>query len=51
MFLLVLPMVIHNLNNGQANLHVIGLLLAGVAAAADERWSLAAAAVARWRAF
>ncbi len=45
-FLLVLPLVIHNLNNGQANLHVAGLVLLGVAAAGAERWNLAAAAVA-----
>lgn len=46
LFLLVLPKVLHNFNNGQANLHVIGLLLIAVAAAAEERWTLAAAVIA-----
>jgi hypothetical protein len=45
-FLLVFPMMVHNLNNGQANLHVIGLLLVAVAASADERWNLAAVMIA-----
>jgi hypothetical protein len=45
LFLLVLPKVLHNLNNGQANLHVIGLLLIGVAAAMQDRWWLAAVVI------
>jgi hypothetical protein len=44
--LLVVPLAIGNLNNGQSNMLVIGLLVAGVAAFAEERWSLAAGSVA-----
>lgn len=46
LFLLLIPLSVANLNNGQANVLVIGLLLASTAAVAEERWSLAAAAVA-----
>jgi hypothetical protein len=42
---LVLPLSIGNLNNGQSNLLVLGLLLAAVAGAAQQRWNLAAACV------
>lgn len=44
--LLVVPLSIGSLNNGQSNPLVIGFLLAGVAAAARGRWNLAAGAVA-----
>jgi hypothetical protein len=46
LLLLVLPLEIGSINNGQSNALVIGLLLLGVAAVADRRWTLAAAAVA-----
>jgi hypothetical protein len=46
LFLLVVPLSIGSLNNGQSNPLVIGCLLAGAAAAATERWNLAAVAVA-----
>jgi hypothetical protein len=44
--LAVLPLAIHSLHNGQSNALVIGLVLAGVAGVARERWNLAAAAMA-----
>ncbi len=46
LFLLVLPLALGNVNNGQSNLLVLGLLLTGVTAAATCRWNLAAGAVA-----
>ncbi len=46
LWLLLLPLSIPSLNNGQANVLVLGLLLAGVAGAAQERWNLSAACVA-----
>lgn len=45
LFLLALPLSVPSLNNGQSNLLVIGLLLAGLAATAEERWNLAALAL------
>jgi hypothetical protein len=45
LLLLVLPMSLGSLNNGQSNVLVMGLLLAGMAAVAEERWNLAAGAV------
>ncbi|MCE9534352.1 MAG: DUF2029 domain-containing protein [Planctomycetes bacterium] len=42
LWLFLLPFCVANLYNGQANLHVCGLLLLGVAAAQDKRWSLSA---------
>jgi hypothetical protein len=42
LFLLVLPLMLSSLNNGQANLLVIGFLLATVTAASDKRWWIAA---------
>jgi hypothetical protein len=45
LFLLVLPLSIGNLNNGQSNLLVIGLLLAACASAARRRWNLTAGCV------
>jgi Glycosyltransferase family 87 len=41
-FLLIVPLVLGNLDTGQANPSVIGLLLLAVAAVPAERWSLAA---------
>ncbi len=46
LFLLVLPLAVGNLNNGQSNLLVLGLLVAAVTAAARDRWTLAAVSVA-----
>ena len=45
LFLLVTPLALSNLHNGQANLLVIGLLLAATAAVATERWTLASVCV------
>jgi hypothetical protein len=45
LWLLLLPLSVGNLNNGQSNPLVTGLLLAAVAGAARERWNLAAACV------
>jgi len=45
-FLLIVPLVLGNLDTGQANPTVIGLLLLAVAAVPAERWSLAALCVA-----
>ena len=41
--LAVIPLSVGNINNGQANPLLLGLLLATTAAAARERWNLAAA--------
>jgi Glycosyltransferase family 87 len=46
LFLLLLPLALGNLNNGQANLLVIGVLLASVAAIVRQRWMLAAVCLA-----
>jgi hypothetical protein len=46
LFLLIAPLALGSLNNGQPNLLVTGLLLAAVAGAARERWAAAAACVA-----
>jgi len=43
LFLLVAPLAIGNLNNGQGNLLVPGLLLAAMTAVTAERWNRAAA--------
>lgn len=43
LFLLILPLCAGNLNNGQSNPLLLGLLLASVAACADCRWNIAAA--------
>lgn len=45
-FLLLLPLSLSNIDSGQANPIVIGLLLAGLAAACTRHWTLAALAVA-----
>jgi hypothetical protein len=44
--LLLLPLSIGNLNNGQASPLIIALLLCGCLAALDERWTLAAGCIA-----
>jgi hypothetical protein len=41
LFLLIVPLSVGSLNNAQSNALVLGLLLAGVAGAASERWNLA----------
>jgi hypothetical protein len=46
LFLLLVPLSLSSLNNGQPNPLVIGLLLGALAAVAVERWTLAAALVA-----
>lgn len=43
---LILPFVIGNIHNGQANLLLLGLLLVGTAAVGVERWNLAAVCLA-----
>lgn len=45
MFLLLLPLTLGNLNNGQANLLVLGLLILSIVATKRESWMLAASAV------
>ncbi len=45
LWLLLLPLSVGSLNNGQSNPLVAGLLVAAVAGAARERWNLAAACV------
>jgi hypothetical protein len=42
LFLLALPTALHSLYIGQANLVMLGALLLGLAAAADERWNRSA---------
>lgn len=46
LFILLIPLSINSINNGQSNPLVIGLLLAASAALATERWNLAAACAA-----
>ena len=46
LLLLVVPLTLQSLNNGQANLIVIAAMLAAVAAVKEERWNLAAALLA-----
>jgi hypothetical protein len=45
LFLLIVPLSIGSLNNGQSNPLVLGLLLASIAAARTDRWNLSAACV------
>ncbi|HJZ91436.1 MAG TPA: glycosyltransferase, partial [Gemmataceae bacterium] len=45
-FALMVPPALGHLSNGQCNAMVIGLVLAGYAAAADRRWNLSAVALA-----
>src|SRR5262245_60286200 len=51
LFLLLVPLALGSLNNGQPNPLLAGLLLAAVAAAARGRWALCAACVALATAF
>ncbi len=44
--LLVLPMGLQSISNGQANLLVIACMIGGIAAVAQERWNLASALLA-----
>ena len=46
LFLLIVPLSIGSLNNGQSNALVLGLLLATMAGVACERWNLAAGCLA-----
>lgn len=46
LFLLLLPLSLGNLNNGQANPLMLGLLLGAIVAAAEESWTLASVGVA-----
>jgi Glycosyltransferase family 87 len=46
LFLLVVPLSVGSLNNGQSNALVLGMLLAGLAAVRTDRWNVAAACVA-----
>src|SRR5207237_312863 len=46
LFLLMLPLAVGSLNNGQSNALVLGLLLTTVTGAATERWGLAASCTA-----
>jgi hypothetical protein len=41
LFLLIAPLCIGNLNNGQSNILIVGLLLAAQAAVMEDRWNLA----------
>jgi hypothetical protein len=43
LFLLVLPLSLHSMYNGQANLVMLGAVLLGLTAAAEDRWNRAAA--------
>jgi hypothetical protein len=45
LLLLVVPLALQSINNAQVNSHLLGLLLLGLAAAARERWTLAAALI------
>lgn len=45
-YLLLLPLSIGNLNNGQVNPLIIGVLMMAVLAAREERWTLAACCIA-----
>jgi hypothetical protein len=44
-FLLILPLSLGNFNNGQVNPMIIGVLMAAILAAYEERWTLAAFAI------
>ena len=46
LLMLVLPLAIGNLNNGQSNSLVLAVTVAGLAAVASERWNLAAVLIA-----
>jgi hypothetical protein len=44
-FLLILPLSLGNFNNGQVNPMIIGLLMIGLLAAQEKRWTLSAVAI------
>ncbi len=44
--LATIPLALHSINNGQANILVIAYMLASVAAVADRRWTLASVLIA-----
>ena len=44
-FLLILPLSLGNFNNGQVNPMIIGLLMAAILAAREQRWTLSAVAL------
>ena len=46
LWLLLLPLSLGSMNNGQANVLLVGLLLAAAAAVVTERWTLAASLLA-----
>ncbi len=46
LFLLALPLALHSMYIGQANVLMLAALLAGMAAAAEDRWNLCAACLA-----
>src|SRR5262249_45645628 len=46
LFLLVVPLSLGSLSNGQSNPLILGLMLAGIAGVSDGRWNVAAAALA-----
>jgi hypothetical protein len=46
LLLLIAPLALQSINNAQVNTHITGLLLLGLSAAAQKRWTLAAALVA-----
>jgi hypothetical protein len=46
LYLLLLPLALPSLNNGQVNPLLVGLMLAAVAACQEQRWSLAAVLLA-----
>ena len=46
LYLLIVPLSVGSLNNAQSNPLVLGLLLAGVAAVAQQRWNLASGCLA-----
>jgi Glycosyltransferase family 87 len=45
-YLLILPLTVGNLNNGQVNPMIIGLLMISILAARDERWTVSAVCMA-----
>lgn len=46
LFLLLVPLSMQSLNNGQANIHVAACMLATIACVFERRWTLAAVAIA-----
>lgn len=46
LFLLVAPLALQSINNGQINAHILGLILLGLAAIGKQRWTVAAGLLA-----